>query len=107
MKIYWMPNLRHKFEFEVKTPESARGCLNAIATFDLTLPKIIICNVGGCLAMDDEMKWEDWEDSEGKDILESELIVPADDLVEACMRSYRIHLRKCGLLGLLGRSNNV
>jgi len=98
MKVYWMPNLHHKFEFEVKTPESARGCLKAIADFDLTLKKLIICNVGGYLVRGDDMKWEDWEDSEGKDILDSELIVPADDSVADCLSAYQGHLRKCGLL---------
>jgi len=44
------------------------------------------------------MEWDEWLDTEGDDILDSELIVPADDSVEACMRSYRVHLRKCGLL---------
>jgi len=98
MKVYWMPNLRHKFEFEVKTPEVARGCLNAIATFDLTLKNLIICNVGGCMVIDEELGWDEWLDTEGDDILDSELIVPADDSVESCMSAYRIHLRKCGLL---------
>jgi len=98
MKIYWMPNLRHKFEFEVKTPEVARGCLNAIATFDLTLPKIVVCNVGGCLAMDEELGWFEWEDADGEDIFNSELVVPADDSVNECLSAYQVHLRKCGLL---------
>jgi len=106
MQIYWKPNIGNEFRFEVKTPEAARGCLEAIADFDLTLPKVN-CNVGGCLVMGDEMEWEDWIDSDGDDILDSELIVPADDSVKECMKAYRVHLEGCGLLGRSRRSRKT
>ena len=96
MQIYWKPGLANRFEFDVETPEEARGCLDAIATYHLMLRKFDR-PTGGLRIMDGEKSVE-WDDAEGEGIFTSCLIVGTHDSDKECIGAYQAHLRRQGLI---------
>ena len=105
MRIYWLTHLENDFEFEVSSPEVARGCLNAIAAFDIALWEYSP-NTGGCEFLNPDMNWDEWRDSEKLGIFDSDLIVPEDNLAKECLISYQGYLIESGLRGR-DRGSNV